>query len=36
LVAVEDLTIDVTLQGLPEDTLRDASIDIAELAVRNL
>jgi hypothetical protein len=36
LVAVGDLTIDVTLQGLPEDTLRDASINIAELAVRNL
>jgi hypothetical protein len=36
LVAVGDFTIDVTLQGLPEDTMRDASIDIAELAVSNL
>lgn len=36
LVAVGALTIDVTMQGLPEETMRDASINIAELAVRNL
>jgi hypothetical protein len=36
LVAVGDLTIDVTLQGLPEDAMRDASINLAELAVSNL
>jgi hypothetical protein len=36
LVAVGDLTIDVTLQGLPEDAMRDASANLAELAVSNL
>ena len=33
---VLDLTIDVTIQGLPEAALRDASIGIATLAVSNL
>lgn len=36
LVGVGDLTIDITLQGLDEEALRDASTSIAELAVSNL
>lgn len=36
LVAVGDLTIDVTLQGMQEEALRDASVGIATLAVTNL
>ena len=36
LVAVGDLTIDVTLQGLEETALRDASVGIATLAVTNI
>jgi hypothetical protein len=36
LVAVGDVTIDVTMQGLDEATMRDASVALAELAVRNL
>jgi hypothetical protein len=36
LVAVGDLTIDVTMQGLDEATMRDASVALAELAVSNL
>ena len=36
LVGEGDLTIDVTLQGLDEPALRDASVAIATLAVSNL
>jgi hypothetical protein len=36
LVAVGTITVDVTLQGLDEPALRDASVAIAELAVANL
>jgi len=36
LVAVGDLTVDITLQGLDEDALREAGINLAELAVGNL
>ena len=36
LVAVGDLTVDVTMQGLDEDTIRDASVALATLAVGNL
>ena len=36
LVAVGDLTIDVTMQGLDEAQMRDASVALAELAVSNL
>jgi hypothetical protein len=36
LVAVGTTTVDVTLQGLDEPALRDASVAIAELAVANL
>ncbi len=36
LVAVGDLTIDVTMQGLDEAMMRDASVALAELAVSNL
>lgn len=36
LVAAGEVTIDVTMQGLLEDRMRTASINIAELAVSNL
>ena len=36
LVAVGDLTIDVTMQGLDEAQMRDASVALANLAVSNL
>lgn len=36
LVGVGDLTIDVTLQGLDEAAMRDASVGIATVAVANL
>jgi hypothetical protein len=36
LVAVGDLTIDVTMQGLDKAAMRDASVALAELAVSNL
>ena len=36
LVAVGDLTVDVTMQGLDEDSMRDASVALATLAVGNL
>lgn len=36
LVAIGTVTVDVTLQGLDEPALRDASVAIAELAVAKL